>query len=72
MFHFDFYRIRAMEEIVDLGFEDYLRPDTICLIEWAEKAFPMLPDGRYNIVIRLGEKPNIREINIDRKAYAAA
>ena len=33
IYHFDFYRVRSVQEVVDLGFEDYLRTDSICLIE---------------------------------------
>lgn len=37
VFHFDFYRIKNMEEVYDIGFEAYFDSGHICLIEWPEK-----------------------------------
>jgi tRNA threonylcarbamoyladenosine biosynthesis protein TsaE len=37
IFHFDFYRIKNIEEVYDMGFEDYFDSGNICLIEWPEK-----------------------------------
>jgi tRNA threonylcarbamoyladenosine biosynthesis protein TsaE len=37
VFHFDFYRIRSLEEVYDLGFETYFDSGSLCLIEWPEK-----------------------------------
>lgn len=43
IFHFDFYRIKQVQEIVDIGFEDYLnQSEAYCLIEWPEIAEFML------------------------------
>jgi len=43
IYHFDFYRLDTLEEIMDIGFETYLESGGICLIEWPEKAEVMLP-----------------------------
>jgi tRNA threonylcarbamoyladenosine biosynthesis protein TsaE len=45
----DFYRIEKLEEVFDLGYEDYLYSGHYCLIEWPEKIEPLLP-GRYVVV----------------------
>jgi tRNA threonylcarbamoyladenosine biosynthesis protein TsaE len=37
VFHFDFYRIKSIDEVYDLGFEDYFDSGSLCLIEWPEK-----------------------------------
>ena len=34
IYHFDFYRIKSIEEVYDIGYEDYFYSDNICLIEW--------------------------------------
>ncbi len=41
IYHFDLYRLKNFGELIGLGFEDYCRPDSICLIEWAD-LFPEL------------------------------
>jgi tRNA threonylcarbamoyladenosine biosynthesis protein TsaE len=65
IYHFDFYRVRSVQEIIDLGFEDYLRPDSICLIEWAEKAQSLLPANRFDVHMTLGKNQNSRGIRIE-------
>ena len=42
-YHFDFYRFEDPEEWEDSGFRDYFRDDSVCLIEWPEKAGATLP-----------------------------
>jgi tRNA threonylcarbamoyladenosine biosynthesis protein TsaE len=37
IYHFDFYRIKNIEEVYDIGYEDYFFSNSICLIEWPEK-----------------------------------
>ena len=44
-FHFDFYRIEELSEVLDLGFEEYLEQDCWVFIEWPEKVEPLLPDS---------------------------
>ncbi|MDN3723452.1 tRNA (adenosine(37)-N6)-threonylcarbamoyltransferase complex ATPase subunit type 1 TsaE [Aequorivita sp. SDUM287046] len=43
IYHFDFYRITAIEEAYDIGTEDYLYSDSFIFIEWPEKINPLLP-----------------------------
>ncbi len=45
IFHFDFFRIKNKEELLDLGFEEYIYSDNYCLIEWPEKAEGLLDDN---------------------------
>ena len=37
IYHFDFYRIKSLEEVYDIGYEDYFYSGNLCLIEWPEK-----------------------------------
>lgn len=41
--HFDFYRIRRLEEVYDMGYEDYFYSGALCLIEWPELVEELLP-----------------------------
>ena len=64
--HFDFYRIGTVNEIVDLGFDDYINSGKICLIEWAEKALSLLGGERYEIRFTLGNAEQERIITVER------
>lgn len=44
VFHFDFYRIKSLREVEDLGFEEYVYSDCLCLMEWPEMIEEMLPE----------------------------
>lgn len=43
IYHFDFYRIRRLEEAYDMGAEDYFYSGRLCLIEWPELVEELLP-----------------------------
>jgi tRNA threonylcarbamoyladenosine biosynthesis protein TsaE len=43
LYHIDFYRLDRIEEVIDLGLEDYLCGEGVCVVEWAEKALAALP-----------------------------
>jgi tRNA threonylcarbamoyladenosine biosynthesis protein TsaE len=45
IYHFDFYRIKSLEEVFDLGYEDYFYSGDFCLIEWPEKIESLLPEN---------------------------
>lgn len=44
IYHFDFYRIKNIEEVYDIGYEDYFFSGNICLIEWPEKIKELLKE----------------------------
>lgn len=43
LYHFDFYRFNIPEEFLDAGLEEYFGTDGVCLVEWADKALPYVP-----------------------------
>ena len=45
IYHFDLYRIEDESEALDIGLEEMLYGDSICLIEWPEKIKSLLPDN---------------------------
>ena len=51
VFHFDFYRIKKLEEAMDIGCEEYFYSGHYCLIEWPELIEPLLPEGTVRIEI---------------------
>lgn len=63
--HFDFYRIKKIEELYDIGFDDYLNDEeAITFIEWADLYPQILPKHRYEIKIKYVDD-NKREFIID-------
>lgn len=55
IFHFDFYRIEEIEEVFDLGYEEYFYSGDLCFVEWPEKIEPLLPDDAMTVRITVGE-----------------
>lgn len=51
IFHFDFYRIKKLEEVYDMGFEDYFYSGSLCFIEWPELIEEVLPDDAVKVTI---------------------
>lgn len=45
IYHIDLYRLQRQEEILDLGLEEYLEGNGICIIEWADRMLDLLPEG---------------------------
>ena len=51
IFHFDFYRIKRIEEVYDMGYEDYFYSGALCFIEWPELIESLLPDDAVKVSI---------------------
>lgn len=56
IYHFDFYRINRLEEVYDIGYEDYFYSGNPCLIEWPELIEPLLPED--TVRLRLTVNPD--------------
>jgi tRNA threonylcarbamoyladenosine biosynthesis protein TsaE len=65
LYHLDLYRIRSLEEIYDLGYEEFLYGDGITLIEWSEQLGDLLPPRRYDVRLSYGETDTGRRISIE-------
>jgi tRNA threonylcarbamoyladenosine biosynthesis protein TsaE len=60
VFHFDTYRLRSIEEFLDLGVEEYFEAGGVCLIEWADRVAGVLPDDVLRIEIDIaGESTRV-------------
>ena len=51
IYHFDFYRIKKLEEVYDMGYEDYFYSGHLCIMEWPELIEDILPDDTLRITI---------------------
>ena len=52
IYHFDFYRIKKLEEVYDMGYEDYFYSGSLCFIEWPELIEELLPEDAVKVSIK--------------------
>jgi len=64
LYHFDLYRINTIDELFDLGYEEYFYSNHYVFIEWAEKAEALLPDSYIKITLE-EINPSKRNMHID-------
>jgi tRNA threonylcarbamoyladenosine biosynthesis protein TsaE len=62
LFHIDLYRLETLEQILSAGFEEYLKPDGVTVIEWAERWFEKVQDSKSR---EHGAPPNFRHAKIE-------
>ena len=51
IYHFDFYRIKKLDEVYDMGYEDYFYSGAVCFIEWPELIEELLPGDALKVEI---------------------
>ncbi|MCI6102906.1 MAG: tRNA (adenosine(37)-N6)-threonylcarbamoyltransferase complex ATPase subunit type 1 TsaE [Bacteroidales bacterium] len=51
IYHFDFYRIKKIEEVYDMGYEDYFYSGALCFLEWPELIEELLPADAVKVTI---------------------
>lgn len=51
IYHFDFYRIKKIDEVYDMGYEDYFYSGALCFIEWPELVEELLPGDALAVTI---------------------
>ena len=56
IYHFDLYRIKRIDELYDMGYEDYFYSGSTCFIEWPEMAEDLLPDDAVSVSVE--EQPD--------------
>ena len=68
-YHFDVYRIGDLEEMEEIGYDDYFFGQGICLIEWAELIEEILPEKRIEVIIEkdLEKGFEYRKITIEER-----
>ncbi|MEE4215778.1 MAG: tRNA (adenosine(37)-N6)-threonylcarbamoyltransferase complex ATPase subunit type 1 TsaE [Bacteroidales bacterium] len=63
IYHFDFFRIKTIEEVYDFGFEEYIESGKRCFMEWPEKIEPLLPEETVKVYIGINPD-NSRTVDI--------
>lgn len=68
-YHFDVYRIGSIDEMDEIGYEDYVYGTGVCLIEWANLIEEILPDHYTTVVIEkdLNRGFDYRKISVEEK-----
>lgn len=51
IYHFDFYRIKKEQEVLDIGYEDYVYSGHVCFMEWPELIENLLPEDAVKVII---------------------
>lgn len=51
IYHFDFYRIKKLDEVYDMGYEDYFYGGSLCFLEWPELIEELLPEDACKVAI---------------------
>lgn len=55
VFHFDFYRLKNLQEAYDIGYEEYFYSDSYCLVEWPSKVEELLPEAYIKVQITVAD-----------------
>ena len=58
LFHFDMYRIESEDDLLSIGFDDYLMRDGFCLVEWSENILEFIPDDCVRVSIEKDDPTN--------------
>lgn len=67
IFHFDFYRLKSVDEILNIGFQEYIR-NGLCFIEWPELIESLLPENTIKIRLsHVGDDSTVRQIETESK-----
>lgn len=69
IYHFDFYRIKNLDEVYDMGYEDYFYSGSPCFIEWPELIEPLLPEDAVRVdICQANDSSEERTISWGEKA----
>lgn len=66
VYHFDFYRIKSLEEVYDIGYEEYFDSGQLCLMEWPDKIAPLLARESYLAIHIDKDGDDARRVTIEK------
>ena len=70
LYHFDVYRLQGADDFANLGAEDMIYGDGVCLIEWSEKIMDELPKKTIIVRLQVSESaPNERDVFVENWPY---
>jgi tRNA threonylcarbamoyladenosine biosynthesis protein TsaE len=67
LYHFDFYRFRDPQEWTEAGFREHFNEDSVCLVEWPEKAHGLLPAADLTVHLQIEGEGRLAEITAGRE-----
>ena len=70
LFHFDMYRLRSSEDLLDIGWDDYLERGGVCAVEWSENVADAMEDAIFVTIEKIGE--DTRKITLEGGGDLAA
>jgi tRNA threonylcarbamoyladenosine biosynthesis protein TsaE len=71
LYHFDFYRFESPEEFLDAGMDEYFRDDSVCLVEWPERAQGCVPPPDLRLVLHhAGVERRVEALGLTEKGTA--
>ncbi|MDD4848448.1 MAG: tRNA (adenosine(37)-N6)-threonylcarbamoyltransferase complex ATPase subunit type 1 TsaE [Bacteroidales bacterium] len=62
VYHFDFYRLKKLQEAIDIGVDEYLDSGNYCFMEWSDRIEEMLPEQYVRIELEPEENPDWRKL----------
>ena len=68
LYHFDFYRFADPQEWVDAGFREYFNADSVCIVEWPEKAGEFLPTADLRIELEVQQSGRSLQVHAETEA----
>lgn len=69
LYHMDVYRLDSTEDFINLGVEDMLYGQGVCIVEWSEKVSESLPDSTIHVSISIPDNTDRRIISITNWPY---
>jgi tRNA threonylcarbamoyladenosine biosynthesis protein TsaE len=70
IYHFDVYRLNDLEEMYEIGYEEYFFSDGISFVEWSDEIESLLPEEYFRIEMKLGENIQQRIVTIEGSSQA--
>ncbi|QSX07013.1 tRNA (adenosine(37)-N6)-threonylcarbamoyltransferase complex ATPase subunit type 1 TsaE [Sedimentibacter sp. zth1] len=64
LYHMDAYRLESEDDMYDLGYDEYIYSNGVCIIEWASNIFNLIPKHAITITINIDYEKDIREFDI--------
>ena len=64
IYHLDVYRLERLQEVLDLGFEDFLDPRGVVFVEWGDAIEPLLPDSHLRVGLRIEDDGDTRRLAV--------